>query len=75
MNASTIVDSIVNPVAALSAKTSATLFTLRAAMLVRRQRRALMALDERTLADLGLSRSQAYAESSRSMFDLPNRHR
>jgi uncharacterized protein YjiS (DUF1127 family) len=47
--------------------------TVQAAFLVRRQRRALMALDDRMLADIGLSRSQAYLEATRPMIDLPDR--
>jgi uncharacterized protein YjiS (DUF1127 family) len=39
---------------------------------VRRQREALMALDDRMLADIGLGRSEAYREASRSMLDLPS---
>lgn len=38
---------------------------------IRRQRDALMALDDRMLADIGLGRSEAYREASRSMLDLP----
>jgi uncharacterized protein YjiS (DUF1127 family) len=47
---------------------------LRAGLLARRQRRALMALDDRMLADIGLSRTDAYREASRPLFDLPARH-
>lgn len=39
---------------------------------VRRQREALMALDDRMLADIGLGRSEAYREASRSALDLPS---
>jgi uncharacterized protein YjiS (DUF1127 family) len=46
---------------------------IQAALIVRRQRRALMALDDRMLADIGLSRSQAYGEASRPLTDLPQR--
>ena len=49
----------------------AVLGLIRHAATVRRQRRALLALDERMLADIGLSRSQAYREASRSLTDLP----
>lgn len=48
---------------------------LRAALLARRQRRALLALDDRMLADIGISRSQAYGEADRPFFDLPARRR
>lgn len=37
----------------------------------RRQRRALLALDDRMLSDLGLSRGDAHREASRSLLDLP----
>jgi uncharacterized protein YjiS (DUF1127 family) len=46
---------------------------LQAMWTIRRQRRALMALDDRMLADIGLSRSQAYREASRPFGDLPDR--
>ncbi len=39
---------------------------------VARERRALAALDDRMLEDIGLSRSQVYLESSRGMLDLPD---
>jgi uncharacterized protein YjiS (DUF1127 family) len=41
------------------------------AVQVHSERRALSALDERTLKDLGLSRSTADGESRRAFFDLP----
>ena len=50
-------------------------FRMQAALVTRRQRRALLALDDRMLADIGLSRSQAYGEATRPMFELPVRHR
>ena len=40
---------------------------------VRAERRRLMALDDRMLKDIGLSRSDAYSEAARSPFDLPSR--
>jgi uncharacterized protein YjiS (DUF1127 family) len=46
---------------------------VRQALNTRRQRRALMALDDRMLADIGLSRSQAYCEASRPFLDVPGR--
>jgi uncharacterized protein YjiS (DUF1127 family) len=41
---------------------------------IRRERRALMALDDRMLADVGLSRTDAYREAHRRLFDLPGTH-
>jgi uncharacterized protein YjiS (DUF1127 family) len=41
------------------------------ALAVRRERRALLALDDRMLADVGLSRTDAYREAHRPLFDLP----
>jgi uncharacterized protein YjiS (DUF1127 family) len=41
---------------------------------IRRQRRALMALDERMLKDVGLSRTDAWREANRSLLDLPEDH-
>ncbi len=37
----------------------------------RRQRRMLMALDDRMLSDIGLSRSQAFREGSKTLLDFP----
>ena len=50
---------------------------IRNALAVRRQRRALLALDSRMLADIGLSEADAWREASRSMFDVNTslRHR
>jgi uncharacterized protein YjiS (DUF1127 family) len=42
-----------------------------AALSVRRERRALMALDDRMLADVGLSRADAYREAHRPFLDVP----
>jgi uncharacterized protein YjiS (DUF1127 family) len=41
------------------------------ALQVRSERRTLQELDERTLADLGFSRSAARGESRRALWDLP----
>ncbi len=41
------------------------------ALTVRRERRALMALDDRMLADVGLSRADAYREAHRPFLDVP----
>ncbi len=38
---------------------------------VRRQRRDLLSLNDRMLADIGLSRADAYREGSRGLYDLP----
>lgn len=38
---------------------------------VRAERRRLMQLDDRMLKDIGLSRGEAYRESSRAFSDLP----
>lgn len=38
---------------------------------VRRQRRALLKLDDRALEDIGISRKEARAEASRSFWDAP----
>ncbi len=43
---------------------------IRNALAIRRQRRALLALDSRMLADIGLSEADAYREAHRSMFDV-----
>ena len=37
---------------------------------IRRQRRALARLDDRALADIGLTRGEAEAEARRSVFDI-----
>lgn len=54
---------------------SGTFARVRAALTARRQRRSLLALDDRMLADIGISRSQAYGEASRSLFDINERTR
>jgi uncharacterized protein YjiS (DUF1127 family) len=41
------------------------------ALKVRRERRELAALDDRMLADIGLSRSLVHEESARDLLDLP----
>lgn len=40
---------------------------------VRRQRKALLALSDETLTDLGLTRAQAQREAHRGLWDLPRR--
>lgn len=50
----------------------ATVFAqVRRALEVRRQRQALLSLDERMLADVGLSKADVYRESNRPFMDLP----
>ena len=44
---------------------------LRQALEVRRQRKALLALDDRMLADVGLSKADVYREAHRPFLDLP----
>jgi uncharacterized protein YjiS (DUF1127 family) len=44
---------------------------LAVAFAVARERRALMALSDGTLKDIGLSRADAYREGTRSFWDLP----
>jgi hypothetical protein len=44
---------------------------LRVALVVARERRALMQLDDSMLKDIGLSRGQAFAEASRPFGDIP----
>jgi uncharacterized protein YjiS (DUF1127 family) len=41
-------------------------------MEVRRQRRALLSLDDRMLKDIGLSRADAWLEGNRPLLDLPD---
>jgi hypothetical protein len=38
---------------------------------VRCERRMLLRMDDRALKDIGLSRSEAYAEAHRSLWDIP----
>ena len=44
----------------------------RLAIRVHQERRALALLDDNTLSDLGLSRGDVFAESSRPFWDLPS---
>jgi uncharacterized protein YjiS (DUF1127 family) len=41
------------------------------ALRVRRERRLLAGLDERTLKDIGFNRGDAYTEAGRSFWDVP----
>ena len=45
---------------------------LQIALTVRRQRKALLSLDDRMLADVGLSQADVYREAHRPFMDLPN---
>jgi uncharacterized protein YjiS (DUF1127 family) len=65
---------LVSAPSATQGKDVGLLARFRSAMIARRQRRALMALDDRMLSDIGISRSQAYGEADRAFFDLPERH-
>ena len=40
---------------------------------VRCERRMLLRMDDRALKDIGLSRSEAYAEARRSLWDIPRK--
>ena len=44
---------------------------VRAAFAAHHQRQFLARLDDRTLADIGLTRNEALAEATRPMWDLP----
>lgn len=44
---------------------------VRSALVVRRQRKFLARLDDRTLDDIGLTRDLAIQEATRPMWDLP----
>jgi uncharacterized protein YjiS (DUF1127 family) len=45
--------------------------SLERALVVRRERRNLLRLNDQTLKDLGVGRGDAYAEASRPFWDLP----
>jgi uncharacterized protein YjiS (DUF1127 family) len=44
---------------------------LEIALEVRRERRMLLGMDDRALKDIGFNRGDAYAESRRSLWDIP----
>lgn len=48
---------------------------LRRAYTLRRERQALARLDDHILADIGLSRAEALAESARPLWDAPKHWR
>ena len=50
----------------------ATMRRLWGALHIRRQRRALLLLDDRMLRDVGLSRADVEREVTRALFDLPS---
>jgi uncharacterized protein YjiS (DUF1127 family) len=47
------------------------IFVLEVALEVRRERQMLLSLDDRTLKDIGLSRSQVWREACRSLWNIP----
>lgn len=49
--------------------------SVHAARQAQRERRALAQLDDRMLKDIGLTRSEAYRETKRDIFDLPKPRR
>ena len=57
--------------ASLSAGIQALGRRIAAALAVRAERRALMALDESALKDMGFNRGQAQCEASRTFWDVP----
>lgn len=56
-----------------SDRTASIFAQIRRALEIRRQRKALLGLDERMLADVGLSKADVYRESNRSFMDMPGR--
>lgn len=57
--------------ATFGARVGSLLRHVRLAALARKQRRALASLDDATLRDIGVSRSEAYAEARRNAWDVP----
>jgi uncharacterized protein YjiS (DUF1127 family) len=57
--------------AVVSAGTPSLFARMRHAFAVRRQRRALSALDARQRNDIGVSKTQASHEAARGLFDVP----
>ena len=45
--------------------------SLSLALQVRKERRLLMSLDERSLKDMGFNRGEAHGESTRGFWDVP----
>lgn len=50
-------------------------FPLRAALQIRRERRALAGLSDGALNDIGLTRAEARSEARRPLWDVPARRR
>jgi uncharacterized protein YjiS (DUF1127 family) len=47
------------------------IFALDLVLEVRRERRMLLSMDDHALKDIGFSRSEAYAEARRALWDIP----
>ncbi len=58
------------PAASSTLTVSGLLSHVAKAIVVRRERRALLALDDRMLADVGLSRADAHREAHRPFLDV-----
>lgn len=58
-------------VASLGAGIQALGCRITAALAVRAERRALMALDESALKDMGFNKGQAHCEANRTFWDVP----
>ncbi len=57
--------------ASLGASIQALARRIAAALAVRAERRALMALDEQALKDMGFNKGQAQCEADRTFWDVP----
>lgn len=62
---------LARPAAALTDLSHGVLAFFRKILVARRQRLQLLALDDRMLADIGISRADAYREATRAYVDLP----
>lgn len=58
-------------IAHLARRASCAALALDLALQVRRERRMLMRLDERTLQDIGYDKGRVYSEASRAFWDVP----